>query len=103
MLLGSLAAEQEHRMTEPDITAPQIVKHITKALGEDSDLTEEHVLKVLDLWNKARAGDPVGTVRKDPATGAVAHRVNADGVHIWRISQPDGYQYNDMQPTLGWP
>ena len=49
-------------------------------------------------------GDAVGTIRKQDGTNAVAHRVlRADGVPVWRVTMPDGSQYDDMQPTLaGW-
>lgn len=85
---------------EPVAATPQVVSQISQSLGED--FTDEQVNMVLAAWNAARAGDPVGTVKRDPGTGAVAHRVDADGVHMWKVTAPDGTQYNDMQPTLPW-
>ena len=83
-------------------STPEIVRQIMDSLAT-LDLTEEQVSSVLATWNHLREGDPIGMVRRDPDTGSVAHRVSAEGVHIWRVSRPDGEQYNDMQPTLPWP
>lgn len=86
-------------MTDP-VAHPEIVHHIANQV---EDLTPEQVHAVLAAWNHVREGDPVGVVRRDEATGAIAHRVDDHGVHIWRISAPDGDQYNDLEPTLAWP
>jgi hypothetical protein len=67
------------------------------------DLTPEQVNSVIAAWNHLRNGDPVGMVRYDEATGACAHRVEADGVQLWRVTQVDGTLYNDHQTTLKWP
>lgn len=67
------------------------------------DMTAEQVQAVLTAWNAVRQGDPLGTVRRDDDTGKLAHRVAVDGVHLWRVTGPDGEQYNDMAPTLPWP
>jgi hypothetical protein len=86
--------------TEPTIkVTAKAVKAIVKRLKKHN-LTEEQVHAVLDSWNALRVGDPVGTIRRDAATGAIAHRVDLDGVHLWRISNPDGSQHNDMAATL---
>jgi hypothetical protein len=87
-------------MTNPEFAHPEIVRHISAGLD---DLTDEQVQRVLESWNRVREGDPVGTVRRDPQSGAVAHRVDHEGVHLWRVSAPDGSQHNDMQPSLPWP
>jgi len=60
------------------------------------------VSAMLAAWNNIRAGDPVGTVRRDDATGLVAHRVELEGVQQWHVSAPDGSVYNDTQSTLPW-
>jgi hypothetical protein len=87
--------------TSPRLDTPSMVAEITARLGDT--VTAEQVSSVLDALNAARDGDPVGTVRRDPDSGAVAHRVDAAGVHMWRVSQPDGGQYNDMRPAFDWP
>ncbi|ALF00458.1 minor tail protein [Mycobacterium phage BoostSeason] len=87
-------------MAEIDNT-PEVVAAITQHLGED--MSAEQVANVLAAWNNVRGGDPVGMVRRDEDTGKIAHRVNAHGVQQWRVSAPDGEQYNDLQPTLPWP
>lgn len=90
-------------MTEESISrTPDVVAQIAQRLS-DMNLTEEQVDSVLATWNHLREGDPLGTVRRDEKTGAIAHRVDADGVHLWRVSDPRGELYNDMQPTLSWP
>jgi hypothetical protein len=86
----------------PEITASDdTIAAIAKLLGED--VSKEQIGQVLSAWNNTLGGDPVGTLRRDPESGGVAHRVDADGVHLWRVSFPDGNQYNDLQPTLPWP
>lgn len=67
------------------------------------DITEAQIDAVLAAQRAIADGDPVGTVRKDPDTGKVAHRVTVHGVTQWRITDPHGDQYNDLQPTLPWP
>lgn len=86
-------------MSDP-VDHPAVVHHISKLLD---DVTPDQIRAVLGAWNAAREGDPVGMVRREPETGAVAHRVDADGLHLWRVSLPNGEQYNDMQPVLNWP
>lgn len=66
------------------------------------DVSDEQVSAVLETWNAVLQGDPLGTVRLDTASGQIGHRVSIDGVHMWRISAPDGGQWTDMQPTLPW-
>lgn len=66
------------------------------------DLTDDQVQAVLHAWNHVRQGDPLGTVRYDPETKKLAHRVSVDGVHLWRVTAQDGEQYNDHTPTLAW-
>lgn len=70
--------------------------------GQLPDLTDDQVQQVIQAWNAVRQGDPIGTVRFEAETGRVAHRVSVDGVHLWRITGPDGEQYNDMVPTMAW-
>lgn len=95
-------------MTEPATTdpvvdpTPQVASAITAHLG-DTGLTAEQVAQVLGAYNAVRAGDPVGTIARNPETGAVAHRVVEAGVHLWRCSHPDGTQWSDLSATLpGW-
>jgi hypothetical protein len=66
------------------------------------DITTEQVGAVLTKWNEVLNGDALGTIRMDPDTGNVAYRVAQDGIHMWKVSAPDGGQWNDMQPTLPW-
>jgi hypothetical protein len=87
-------------MTNNPIAHPEIVARISSAV---EGLTPEQVNAVLEAWNHVREGDPVGTIRRDKETGAVAHRVDAEGLHLWRVSTPDGDQYNNLEPTLDWP
>lgn len=84
----------------PDATLDQIAGVASEA-GEA--ITRNQVAAVLAAYRAILAGDPVGTVRRNPENGALAIRVNADGLHLWRVNVPDGDQYNDLSPTLSWP
>lgn len=66
------------------------------------DLNASQVASVMQTWRDVLDGDPVGTVRRSE-DGKVAHRVTADGIILWRVTAPDGNQYNDMTPSLAWP
>ncbi|AGK87234.1 minor tail protein [Mycobacterium phage BuzzBuzz] len=83
-------------MTETDV----VVQTISEHLGDQ--VSTEQVANVIAALNSVQAGEAVGTVRREPETGKVAHRVKAHGVAQWRVSGPDGEQYNDLQPTLDW-
>jgi hypothetical protein len=87
-----------------EMPADAALEQIAKVASEaDESLTVNQVAAVLAAYNNVMAGDPVGTLRRDPETGAIAMRANVDGLHMWRVSSPDGNQYNDLQPTLnGW-
>lgn len=90
-------------MTTPDqsvTVTDDVVNQIAAHLGDG--LTAEQVNTVLSAWNAVRQGAAIGTVLRDPATGHVAHRVDAAGVHQWRCSGTDGAVWSDMQPTLAW-
>jgi hypothetical protein len=79
-------------------TTPAIVDQISRHIGDS--ITDEQVANVLAALNHVRGGDPVGAIRFDPKTRAVAHRVEIDGVIQWRVTTPDGATYNDLQPIL---
>lgn len=79
-------------------TTREIVDQISRHIGDS--ITDEQVNTVLAALNHVRGGDPVGSIRFNPKTGAVAHRVEIDGVIQWRVTAPDGSAYNDLQPVL---
>lgn len=83
-----------------ELTNAELVNAVASHI---SDLTTEQVHTVLSALETVRDGDPVGTVRRDPQTGVVAHRVMSNGVSLWRVSGIDGATYNDLQPSLPWP
>lgn len=66
------------------------------------DVTDQQVHEVLQTWNGLLSGDPLGTIRIAD-TGLVGHRVSVDGIHMWRVTAPDGSTWTDMEPTLPWP
>jgi hypothetical protein len=71
--------------------------------GEQHELTANDVAVVLQAYINIHQGDPITTLLRNPETGEIAHRVAEGGVHMWRVSGPDGSQYNDLEPTLpGW-
>ena len=77
-----------------------VVKAVTAAVG---DVTADQVRQVLTAVEAIHSGAAVGTIVEDPKTGAVAHRVDEDGVTFWSVTAPDGAYWRDMQPTLkGW-
>lgn len=67
------------------------------------DIDATKVAAVIAAWHAIHDGDQLGTVRRDPVTGAVAVRVEDHGIYLWRVSTPQGEQYNDLQPSLPWP
>lgn len=68
------------------------------ALMAQTGLDEETVRRLLTAQSEQQ-GEPTGTVRFDPESGAVAHRVMDRDVPKWRISHPtDGCTY-EMAPT----
>lgn len=83
----------------PRLTATKEVASVVA--GHVKGLTAEQVQAVLDTYNTVQEGDPVGTVRRNEA-GHVAVRCEVDGLHMWKVTLPDGGQYNDMT-ALGWP
>jgi len=79
-----------------EINEQALIAAITSQLP---DMSEGQVEQVLTTWRSVTTGEPVGTIRRGP-NGEVAHRVATDGVVLWRVTQTDGDQYNDMAPTL---
>jgi hypothetical protein len=77
-----------------------VIAEIVKVVG---DMTEDQVRRVLAARDMVHSGSPVGTVMRDPKTGAVATRVTENGVAVWQVCAPAGDKWVDMQPTLnGW-
>lgn len=80
---------------EPATVPPELAATVGAQLkasleNPDSPMTAEAIVAmVLDGVNQVQAGDPLGTVRRDPETGVVYVRVNDGGVHKWRIVNPD--------------
>jgi hypothetical protein len=90
-----------------EIPERAILEEIAKLASESGDQTPispNSVAVVLQAYINVYGGDSVGTLLRDPESGTIAHRVkNESGLHMWRISDPAGVQYNDMQPHLaGW-
>ena len=83
-----------------EVTA-EVVTEIQKHLAVEG-LTDQQVTAVLSAWNTVKEGDELGTVRRDDVTGAVAHRVDASGAHLWVVTAPDGGTWKDTQSTLPW-
>lgn len=66
------------------------------------NLTEAQIAEALTAWNTSQSGAPVGTVLRDDDTGAIAHRIEKNGMPMWKVTTPGGPTYNDMRPTLPW-
>lgn len=87
-------------MTQPtDLTNDPLLEQVA-AIAE---VTVAQAAAVIAAWHSIHEGDAIGTLRRDPDTGAVALRVMDNNMHMWRVNNPDGTSYNDMQPTLSWP
>lgn len=86
------------------MTEPVATESMAATIAEQlTDVTAETVSAVLTTWNLLRDGDPIGTVRRGP-NGELAHRVSADGVHLWQVSTADGATWRDLAATLpDWP
>jgi hypothetical protein len=81
-----------------------VLEQIAKVASEsEAAITANQAASVLAAYRLILGGDPIGMIRRDPDTGSLAHRVTVDGLHMWRVSTPEGEQYNDLQPTLPWP
>ena len=96
------------RPIEPPPTRERQPIDASRATAEEiatrvEGVNADQVSAVLASWNNIRQGDIVGMVRRDDATGQVAHRVDFEGVQQWHVSAPDGSVYNDTQGTLRWP
>lgn len=77
-----------------------MLTQIAKVASEKEEpLTPAQVAAVLAAREAILDGDPVGTVKQGPA-GEIAVRVNDEGMHIWRVSCPDGTIYNNLEPTM---
>lgn len=90
-------------MPEDKPRRDELIRTIKKQVGEE--LTEEQISQVLAVHSAVTYGDPLGMVRRDPESGRVAHRVEEQpsAIQMWRVTSPDGEQYNDMEATLNWP
>lgn len=87
-----------------EMPGEEALKQIAHVASEsDAPISANQVAAVLSAYRAILDGDPVGTVRRNPDTGELAVRVNHNGLHLWRVSHPQGEQYNDLQPTLPWP
>lgn len=87
-------------MTEPtpavDIEAK--VQELMATTGQPEDAVRS-ILGAIDQ----QSGEPVGTVRQDPVTKAVAHRVLNGGIPQWRVSHPtDGLYYEMAAAKPSW-
>lgn len=92
-------------MTEAAVeiaATPAVVTRISATLPDDFATlpAEQQVSTILAGFNAVRAGDPLGRVCRNPTTGEIAHRVDEDGLHRWRVSPPDAPFYRIDEPTL---
>jgi hypothetical protein len=87
-----------------EMPSDPMLEQIAQVASEEGEpLTSNQVAAFIAAYNNIMSGEPIGTMLKNPETGAVAIRANVDGLHMWRVNAPDGSQWNDLQPTLeGW-
>ena len=87
----------------PERPELEAIAKLASESGEKHPLTANDVAVILQSYRQLHEGDEVGSLLRNPDTGALAHRVSENGLHLWRCSAPDGSQWNDTQPTLdGW-
>jgi hypothetical protein len=87
----------------PSQKALEQIAQVASEPAAERPYTHIDVAAILAAYVNVMEGDPVGTVLRNPESGAVAMRVVEDGLHIWRVNVPTGDHYNDLQPTLlGW-
>lgn len=85
----------------PLVTPPEAL--VTQIASGIEGVSAEQVSAVLAGLAAAQSGDQVGTLMQDTSTGAVAQRIILDGVHMWRVTKPNGEMWYDMSPKLdGW-
>lgn len=84
-------------MADIEVPSREIAQAISAHLDE---VSAEQVHAVLHALNKIQSGDPIGMVRRDPATGHVALRFLLNGIGAWRVAGTDGELYVDEQTTL---
>ena len=77
-----------------------VVDAISQHVGDS--ISAAQIQTVLSAFNTIQAGDPLGMVRRDSVSGAIATRVAQNGVQMWRVNLPDGSSYSHLQPTLTW-
>jgi len=76
---------------------------VVTAVAEATGLSVEDVRRVFEAHRLVSEGAAVGTIAKDPETGAVAVRVSQNGLPVWKISTVSGDEWKDAQPRLdGW-
>lgn len=83
--------------SETPLVTDTVIDRITTVLG--GEVTAQQVNRVLATWNAIREGEPLGTIRRS-SDGALAYRVDVDGLHLWKVIGADGSSYNDLQPSL---
>lgn len=98
-------SESVETPTQPPVLQQATLEQIAQVAAEETEepLTANQTAAIIAAYHNVVSGDPVGTMRRDPETGAIALKVVDNGVMLWRVSVPDGTQYNDLQPTLHWP
>ncbi|AQT78329.1 hypothetical protein B1R94_02370 [Mycolicibacterium litorale] len=76
---------------------------IVAAAGSNPVPAEQVVTAVVAAYNHVGAGDPVGTIRRDPITDSTAFRVLVGGVAKWSVTDGQtGAHHYDMG-HIDWP
>jgi hypothetical protein len=76
---------------------------VVTAVAEIVGLSDDQVRQVFAAFRMVQEGAAVGTIAKDPETGAVAVRVTENGLPVWKVNTVSGDEWKDAQPHLdGW-
>jgi hypothetical protein len=96
-------------MTEMNAPPPGLIDQVTRAVADqdhpvelvDGQLQAEDIARIIVAYQTFLQGEPIGTVKMDPESNAVAMRVDDPNQGpCWRVTRPDGSQYTELQPTL---
>lgn len=101
--IGTTAAKEEkERKPLPEAVLTQI----GALAAEEGHIpyTAAEVGAILAATDAIVRSQKLGTMRRNPETKEIAHRVERNGQPVWYIFNPKtGEEYYDSQPELDWP
>lgn len=83
-----------------ELTVPECEAAITVLLPFVAGNAGRALRTVLDAINGVRDGDPVGTVKRNPATGSIAVRTHQGGERYWHEWKPTPLRASGALPAV---